>query len=92
VHGHNHISNYLAPLAAGLGKMASNAIGKKVAACWDVVDAGAQPSASQLAELDEVIETYFAHPADCDYWQSYFKTMLKTARIGGEVNERLGNF
>lgn len=91
-HGHNHISSYLAPLATGLGKMASNAIGKKVAACWDIVDAGGKPTARQLAEIDAVVEVYFAHPADCDYWQDYFKAMLKTARIGGEVDERLGNY
>ncbi|OKH50475.1 hypothetical protein NIES2101_19270 [Calothrix sp. HK-06] len=90
-HGHNHISTYLAPLATGLAKQATTAIGQKVAACWDVVDAGGTPSAQQLAEVDTVMERYFAHPADCDYWQSYFKAQLKTARIGSAVKAKLGN-
>ncbi|MBC1218582.1 DUF4157 domain-containing protein [Nostoc sp. UCD121] len=91
-HGHNHISTYLAPLATGLAKQASIAIGQKVAASWDVVDAGGTPSTQQLAEIDKVVEQYFAHPADCDYWRSYFKAQLKTARIGGAVKGKLGNY
>ncbi|MEH2288189.1 eCIS core domain-containing protein [Nostoc sp.] len=91
-HGHNHISTYLAPLATGLAKQASTAIGQKVAVCWDVVDAGGTPSTQQLGEIDQVVEQYFAHPADCDYWRSYFKAQLKTARIGGEVKRKLGNY
>jgi Domain of unknown function (DUF4157)/Heterokaryon incompatibility protein Het-C len=91
-HGHNHISSYLAPLATGLAKQASNEIGKKVAACWDVVDAGGKPSPQQLAEIDNVVNKYFAHPADCNYWQDEFKKQLKTARLGSAVKAKLGNY
>lgn len=90
-HGHNHISSYLAPLATGLAKQASIAIGQKVANCWDVVDAAGTPSSQQLSEIDKVVEQYFAHPADSAYWRSYFKAQLKTARIGNAVKAKLVN-
>jgi hypothetical protein len=91
-HGHNHISSYLAPLATGLGKMASNEIGKKVAACWDIVDAGGTLTTADMSEIDQAVEKYFSHPADCDYWQVYFKDQLNKARMGKVVKEKLGKY
>jgi hypothetical protein len=95
-HGHNHVSTYLAPLAAGLGKMASDAVGKKVSECWDIVDAQDEDASAArldagLAAIDAVVNEYFAHPADCSYWRAFFVSQLKTARIGSAVKERVGS-
>lgn len=87
-HGDNHISSFLAPLATGLAKMASNGIGEKVALCWDEVDRGEIPTAEQLAAVNAAISHYFAHPADSNYWQAFFKEELKTFRIGIPVTFR----
>lgn len=90
-HGHNHISNYLASLAVKLAELASNAIGKPVAACWDIVDKGkGELSEADLKKIDEVVNEYFAHPADCTFWEVPFKTELgKKGDIAKEVQKKL---
>jgi hypothetical protein len=89
-HGHTHISSYLAPLAGSMGSKASRAVGLKVSAAWDEVEAGSAPSQQTLAEIDQVVDHWFNHPAtNKPDWEAEFRAALQNPRIGAMVYQRL---
>jgi Domain of unknown function (DUF4157)/Heterokaryon incompatibility protein Het-C len=81
--GHVHEGAWLNGLAQKLAMVATEGVGKPVAALWDVVDQGGKIAANdpRLSTIDEAVDKYFQHPADCDFWRPI---------VQGEVSGKLG--
>jgi hypothetical protein len=91
--GHHHEGAWLNPLALQLAQMATQAVSVPVAACWDKVDAGKKmgPDDPMLNSINEVVEQYFQHPADCTFWRGPMKSAAGSERLGPELLEQLAS-
>src|SRR5258706_1430484 len=84
--GHVHEGAWLNGLAEKLAMVATEGVGKSVQALWNIVDAGGKIGANdpRLNSVNEAVEKYFQHPADCDFWPP-----IMSSEVGGELGPHL---
>ncbi len=85
---HAHGSDWMNSIAEKLALMASKGIGAKVSAAWDERKNGPLPK-NYLDDIDGAVDKYFAHPDDCDYWQSAVTGFCQTPAVAHRLREEL---
>jgi Domain of unknown function (DUF4157)/Heterokaryon incompatibility protein Het-C len=91
--GHHHEGAWLNPVALQLAQMATQAVSVPVAQIWDNVDAGTKvgPNDPRLNAIDDAINQYFQHPADCSFWRAPLTAAAGSERLGPELLEQLAS-